>query len=109
MEKITLTKVFSNNKDKEGKMYEGKFGNFYRVGIQCNEYGEEWINGFSNRQPTYGEGDTIEVTITEEEWQGKLQKKFKIARKEDLLEARIVLLEARVDKLEGTNSEAEPF
>ena len=101
MEKITLTQVFATNKDKDGKLYEGKFGNFYRVGIKCNEYGDEWINGFSNEFPTYNVGDTIEVEIAEEEWNGKTQRKFKLPKKTDKLEAKIAELEARVTKLEN--------
>jgi len=109
-ERITLTNVYSADTNKEGKKYQGKHKEwckegcsdphyFWRVGIKTNEYGEEWLNGFSNDKPTYKEGDTIEVEVSETEWNGKRQKNFKIPNKNAQLAAKVEELEARVNHI----------
>lgn len=95
-EKVKITRVSSTNKKKDGTVLRGKYGEFYRVGIQTEEYGEKWLNGFSNEPPTYEVGDTIEIETTTEEFNGEEQLKFRIPRKKDELESRIKKLEDAV-------------
>jgi hypothetical protein len=62
-----------------------------------------WYNGFGNEEMmNWKAGDTKEVELFEEEYNGKMYKKFKVPNKLDLLIARVAELEARVSKLEGT-------
>lgn len=65
--KITLTKVFTTNKDKEGNELKSKKGVPYtRMSIKANEYGDKWISGFQNKDnKDWKEGDTVEVEIKE--------------------------------------------
>ena len=67
MAKITLTKVFRSNKDKEGKELIGKNGRPYeKLGLKAQEYGDRWISGFGNRtNQNWKEGDQVEVEIEE--------------------------------------------
>lgn len=117
---LTITRISSTDKKKDGSILEGKFGTYFRVGIQTEEYGDQWLNGFSNRVPEYAVGDVIEAVVTTEEWQGKEQLKFKLARQEDRDKAEIENLKKELadksgvdegDKKEEVVEEAtdEPF
>tara|TARA_Y100001938_G_scaffold130564_1_gene186664 strand:+ start:292 stop:633 length:342 start_codon:yes stop_codon:yes gene_type:complete len=71
-----------------------------------------WYNGFGNEEMmNWKAGDTKEVELFEEEYNGKMYKKFKVPSRLDLLIARVAELEARVSKLEGTgqNITAQDF
>lgn len=85
MKQLTITRISCTDKKKDGSILEGKFGTYFRVGIQTEEYGDQWLNGFSNQVPTYEVGDTIDAVVTTEEWQGKEQLKFKLANAEEKL------------------------
>jgi len=97
IEKLILTKVSSTNKKKDGTTLEGKFGTFYRVGIQTEQYPDKWINGFSNNEPEWKEGDEVELEISTEEYMGEEQLKFKIPNAKSLVNN---ALEKRIKKLE---------
>lgn len=101
MEKVTLTRIAVTDKRKDGTILEGKYGKFYRVGIQTKEYGEEWINGFSNTSVEWAEGDVMELDISKEEWNGKEQLKFKLPKKEDLQADEIEKLKAQLAEKNG--------
>jgi len=71
-----------------------------------------WYNEFGNEEMmNWKAGETKEVELFEEEYNGKMYKKFKVPNKLDLLIARVAELEARVSKLEGTgqNITAQDF
>lgn len=65
--KLTLTKVYTTNKDKEGNELKSKKGIPYtRMSIKAQEYGDKWISGFQNKDnKDWKEGDTVEVEIKE--------------------------------------------
>ncbi len=66
MEKITITRIARSNKTSSaGKSYVS-------LGIQANEYGEQWLNGFGNKSnENWNNGDTVEVTIEKKTVNGK--------------------------------------
>ncbi len=79
MEKVTITRVQADDKKRDGTPLIGKFGKpYFKVGIQTNEYGDTWINGFLPFNPDRWVGSTQEIEIYEEEYQGKTYKKFKL-------------------------------
>ena len=85
IEKVTITRISSTNQKKDGTMLISKYGKeYFRIGLQTEEHGEEWLNGFSNSTPDYEVGDKIEIEVTTEEWQGKEQLKFRIPKKDAL-------------------------
>lgn len=100
--KVHITKVSSTNKKKDGTDMINKNGKpFFRVGIQTSEHGEEWINGFMPSHPGDWEGSEQELTITEEEFNGKVSKKFAVPRasdKADELMGRIIFNLANIDR-----------
>lgn len=91
MENLTLTFVKNEDKvSKGGKKYTA-------CTIKASQYGDQWINGFGNWTTRDWEvGDTVVVETWEEEYNGKMYRKFKTVKKEDLLEIRVKKLEDRV-------------
>lgn len=66
MTKITLTAVYHNDKDRDGKPYVAqKTGKPYtKCNIKCAEYGDKYLSGFGNAlTKTWNVGDTVEIEI----------------------------------------------
>lgn len=96
IETVKITRVSATDKRKDGSKLTGKFGDYWRVGIQVEQYGDEWINGFMSSNPTWQEGEEVTLDIGEEEFNGQMQKKFRLPKKEDQLEERVKKLEDKV-------------
>jgi len=101
IEKVTIEKVSATDKKKDGTELMGKFGKFWRVGIITKEHGEDWLNGFTSKEPTWIEGDVVDLDVTTEVWEKpdgtKVdQLKFRVPKKEDLKDAKIAELEAKL-------------
>lgn len=89
MQKLNITKCIATDKKKDGTQIINKFGKVsWRVGIQTDKYGEEWINGFLNFNPQW-EGTEQELDIYEEEFNGRMSKKFRLPNKEDAIKAEL--------------------
>ena len=95
MQKIKLTKVYRNDKDKDGKPFVSKEGRPYsKIAVKCVEHGDQYLNGFSaywNRD--WIEGMVVETEIEEVVIGGKTYLNLK--KPDPLAE-----LEARVTELE---------
>lgn len=80
--KVKIIKQTVSDTDKNGnKLISKKSGKpFYKVGIQTNEHGAQWINGLLNFSPNW-EGTEQELEIYDEEFNGKTYKKFKLEPK----------------------------
>lgn len=64
--KLTLTKVYRSDKDKEGKPLVGKFGPYTKLAVKANEFGEKWLSGFSKPwNEKWNEGDVVEAEVEE--------------------------------------------
>ena len=121
MEKITLTRISDTDKKKDGTILENKYGKYYRVGLQTEEYGDVWLNGFSGQPVDWKEGDVMEVEVTREEFNGTEQLKFKLPNKNSQTEERLKKLEDHcfgadskeavidVDKDETDDTKDQPF
>lgn len=81
METITLTKVFTTNKDKQGNILMSKNNKPYtRMSIKCSEHGDKWISGFQGQSNGgWKEGDRVEVIIK----QNGQYLNFDVPKKED--------------------------
>jgi hypothetical protein len=104
MQKITLTKVFRNDKDKEGKPLMTKAGKPYtKLALKCEEYGESWLSGFdSSKTSSWKEGDVVEVVVSSKISGDKTFFNFEVPKAEELLNKRIADLE--VWKLQVTKA-----
>lgn len=81
MEKLTITKVNYTDKKKDGSPILNKWGKpTYKTGIQTNEYGDTWINGFLPFPPDKWEGTQQELEITDDPKWGK---QFKLPPREN--------------------------
>ncbi|MEK6828936.1 MAG: hypothetical protein AABY15_02335, partial [Nanoarchaeota archaeon] len=93
-EKLTISKIYISDKDKNGKPYVGKNGPFSRIGIKCKEYGDRWFGSFLNKiSSNWKEGDVVEVETWEDVQYGW---KFQTLSKLDLLERRVAMLESSI-------------
>lgn len=63
--KLTITKIYRNNKSKEGVPFVSKKGNPYvKVSIKTQEYGDKWLSGFGGGwNMGWKEGDVVEVEV----------------------------------------------
>jgi len=63
--KLTLTKVYRNDKDKQGQPLRTKDGRAYtKVAVKCVEYGDKYISFFGHKDnASWKEGDTIEAEV----------------------------------------------
>ena len=100
--KITLTYVSNEEKvSQNNKKYTA-------CSIRCAEFKnpedptkEVWINGFGNSETkTWNTGDTVDVEIYDEEYQGKTYKKFKTLDKTDVVIEKMNQLNERLVKVE---------
>lgn len=66
MQTVTLTAVYHNDKDRDGKPYVAqKTGKPYtKCNIKVAEYGDKYLSGFGNAvTKTWNVGDTVEIEI----------------------------------------------
>lgn len=104
MEKLRVTKVNYQDKDKDGNPLKGKYGPYFRIGLLTDKYGETWINGFAKTNCKDMEGKEVELEVFDEEYQGKSYKKFKfpakmVTRKEfDELKEKVAKIEFHLAK-----------
>ena len=88
---VQITRISRQQKtSKAGKSYMS-------VGIQTQEHGSDWLNGFENEvNKNWQEGDTVEIIVEKnDKWLN-----FSTPKATDLLEDRIKSLEDRVTALE---------
>lgn len=73
---ITRTKIEGPKLDKNNKQY-------YKVGIQTRENGQQWYNSnYFPFNPDRWEGSEQDVILFDEEYQGKTYQKFKLPPRE---------------------------
>ena len=96
--KVTINKISRFTTDKDGKTLITKDGRPYtRVRIQTAEHADQWLSGFENQDTqNWKEGNEVEIEIK----QVGIYLNFSTTKKTDLLEARVVELEKRVEALE---------
>jgi len=95
---VTITRMSITDKKKDGTKLQTKAGSScWRVGIQTEEYGEQWLNGFLFYAPKNWKGETKEIGVWEEEFNGKKQLNFIVVETE--IEKRIRKIETKVDFL----------
>lgn len=65
IQKVTLTTVYTSDKDKKGNPLKSAKGYPYtRMSIKTKEHGDKWISGFQNKDnQNWKENDTVEVII----------------------------------------------
>lgn len=89
--KIKITKVTYTDTKKDGtKCIDKNSKPFYKVGIQTQEHGDQWINGLVfGEPPTWQAGEEVELDIKEEEYQGTKSLKFDLPTKSSAVNSEI--------------------
>lgn len=64
-ETVTLTRVYTSDKKKDGTPLISKKGKPYtKLSIQTSEYGAAWLSGFQNKSNSgWKEGDKVEIIV----------------------------------------------
>lgn len=106
MAHFTGTLTFVNNEKKVSK--NGK--PYTSASLKFQELGDVWVNGFGSKTTElWTVGNKITVDLYEEEYNGKVYKKFNALDKTDLLEMRVAKLEKMLQSpVKATPVEAGP-
>ena len=67
MQSLTITRIYTTDKDKNGNPLMSKQGKPYtRMSIQTQEYGEKWLSGFKNQTSgSWKVGEKVDVIVKE--------------------------------------------
>lgn len=95
--KVTLTRVFSTDKNKDGTPLMSKLGKPYsKMSIKCVEHGDKWLGGFKNRDnENWKEGDQVDIIVKQN---GDFLN-YEVPKAEDKLAMRVSALEVEVMQL----------
>lgn len=95
--KVTLTRVFATDKNKDGTPLMSKLGKPYsKMSIKCVEHGDKWLGGFKNREnENWKEGDQVDVIVKQN---GDFLN-YEVPKAEDKLAMRVSAIEVEVMQL----------
>ena len=98
--KVTLTKVYASDKDKNGNPLVSKTGKPYKkMSIKCVEHGDKWLSGFEGRDnANWKEGDQVEIIVK----QNGEYLNYDVPKAEDKLAMRVSALELEVMNLRNS-------
>lgn len=98
MEKLTLTKIYRSDKDKNGVTLKTKDGRPYtKIAVKCKEYGDQYVSGFSAYwNENWQEGQTVQAVVETNNGYLNLKKPDPIAELAD----KVATLESRIATLE---------
>jgi len=107
--KLTLTKIYRSDKDKNGKLLVTKDGRAYsKIAVKTKEFGDKFISGFSSYwNENWVEGQIVGAVVEENGDFLNLKKPDPVAELADqvkLLEQRIATLEQGLFKPQGDHS-----
>jgi hypothetical protein len=97
--KITLTKVYVSDKNKDGTPLMSKLGKPYsKMSVKCVEHGDKWLSGFKGRENEFWkEGDQVDVIIK----QNGEYLNYEVPKAEDKLAMKISAIEVDVMNLKN--------
>lgn len=100
MEKLTVTKTYKSNKDKDGNLFKDRNGkNYWKVAVKFDKYGDDWYSTlvFREDDPLMKLEEGTEKLFVIDTSNG--YKNFKMPSRLDVLEARLEKLEQRVGSM----------
>ena len=111
--KITLTRVFATDKNKDGTPLMSKLGKPYsKMSIKCVEHGDKWLSGFKGKENEFWkEGDQVDVIVKQN---GDFlnydvpKAEDKLAMRVSAIEVDIMNLKNAVPKMGGTVTVVTP-
>jgi hypothetical protein len=98
--KITLTRVFATDKNKDGTPLMSKLGKPYsKMSVKCVEHGDKWLSGFKGKENEFWkEGDQVDVIVKQN---GDFLN-YEVPKAEDKLAMRVSALEVEVMQLKNS-------
>ena len=99
-----LTDIRQITTDRAGVPLRTRDGRLYtRLLIKAENYGNQWISGFANKQNyNWKVGDLVNIEIQEVQKDGQTYLNFRTQDRIDLLEGRIATLEIQIRNLMGS-------
>lgn len=97
--KVTLTRVFASDKNKDGTPLMSKLGKPYsKMSIKCVEHGDKWLSGFKGKENEFWkEGDQVDIIVK----QNGEYLNYDVPKAEDKLAMRVSALEVDVMQLKN--------
>lgn len=98
--KITLTKVYTSDKDKNGVPFVAKATGrpYSKMSVKCVEHGDKWLSGFKGKENEFWkEGDVVDVIVK----QNGEYLNYEVPKAEDKLAMRVSALEVDVMQLKN--------
>lgn len=97
VQKVTITRVYASDTDKNGNKLVSKTGKPYsKLAIKTTQHGEKWLSGFKGKEnENWKEGDQVDVIVT----QNGEYLNYEVPKQTDRLEARVAALEVQVMNL----------
>lgn len=97
--KVTLTRVFATDKNKDGTPLMSKLGKPYsKMSIKCAEHGDKWLSGFKGKENEFWkEGDQVDIIVK----QNGEYLNYDVPKAEDKLAMRVSALEVDVMQLKN--------
>lgn len=110
IQKLTLTKIYRSDKDKNGKLLVTKDGRAYsKIAVKTKEYGDKFISGFSSYwNKDWVEGQVVGAVVEPNGDFLNLKKPDPIAELEEKLTKRILVLEQALFQDHHPQSDDEP-
>ena len=97
--KVTLTRVFATDKNKDGTPLMSKLGKPYsKMSVKCVEHGDKWLSGFKGREnENWKEGDQVDIIVK----QNGEYLNYDVPKAEDKLAMRVSAVEVDVMQLKN--------
>lgn len=110
-QQVTISAVYINAEDKNGKPYMSKAGRPYkRASIKTVEHGNEYISGLASRAvENWKTGDKVTILISKKESNGKVYLNFELPDPIIVLQGQVSTLEKQmkeVMRITGMNGNA---
>lgn len=97
--KITLTRIFISDKNKDGTPLMSKLGKPYsKMSVKCVEHGDKWLSGFKGKENEFWkEGDQVYVILKQN---GDFLN-YEVPKAEDKLAMRVSAIEVDIMQLKN--------
>lgn len=107
---VKVTRISRKDTDRDGNKLLGKKDQkpYWKIGIQTEQTGDEWLSGFANNQsdPRYlmQEGGTYHIAVEEKTVGDKVFKNFRMLKPEEI---KMSEMEAELKALKESKKPAE--
>lgn len=104
---VKVTRISKKNTDKDGNPLLGKRDQrpYWKIGIQTDQTGDEWLSGFANNEsdPRYlmDVGGTYHIAVEEKKVGDRIFKNFRMLKPDEI---KMAEMEAELKALKNANA-----